>query len=104
MGFISHKPNVFGPDWSFTADLAKPDTAYTNLGIGLHTDATYYNQPMGIQIFHVLSHVGNGGETMLADGFSAIRFFCIFYAKDKLFLGSSKKKTKRLSNSFVIFI
>lgn len=28
------QPNVFGPDWSFTADLAKPDTAYTNLGIG----------------------------------------------------------------------
>lgn len=67
------QPNVFGHDWSFTADLEKPDTAYTNLGIGLHTDATYYNEPMGLQIFHVLHHAGNGGETMLADGFQAIQ-------------------------------
>ena len=28
---------------------------------------------MGIQIFHVLEHKGNGGETMLSDGFSALK-------------------------------
>ena len=66
------KSNVFGHDWSFTADGARSDTAYTTLGIGLHTDATYYTQPMGIQIFHVLEHRGNGGETMLSDGFNAL--------------------------------
>ena len=65
--------NVFGHDWSFTADGARSDTAYTALGIGLHTDATYYTQPMGIQIFHVLDHNGNGGATMLSDGFNAIK-------------------------------
>ena len=37
------QPNVFGPDWSFTADLAKPDTAYTNLGIGLGWSADVKN-------------------------------------------------------------
>ena len=26
---------------------------------------------MGLQIFHVLEHSGNGGETMIADGFKA---------------------------------
>ena len=42
------------------------------MGIGLHTDATYYNEPMGIQVFHVLDHQGEGGETMLGDGYKAI--------------------------------
>ena len=28
---------------------------------------------MGIQIFHVLEHKGNGGETMLSDGFTALK-------------------------------
>ena len=48
-------------------------SAYSTIGIGLHTDASYYCQPMGIQIFHVLEHKGNGGETMLSDGFSALK-------------------------------
>ena len=47
-----------------------PFSAYSTIGIGLHTDASYYCQPMGIQIFHVLDHDGNGGATMLSDGFS----------------------------------
>ena len=48
-------------------------SAYSTIGIGLHTDASYYCQPMGIQIFHVLEHKGNGGETMLSDGFTALK-------------------------------
>ena len=48
-------------------------SAYSSIGIGLHTDASYYCQPMGIQIFHVLEHKGNGGETMLSDGFTALK-------------------------------
>ena len=71
--FSCEQPNVFGTDWSFTADGARADSAYSTIGIGLHTDASYYCQPMGIQIFHVLEHRGNGGETMLSDGFSALK-------------------------------
>lgn len=33
---------VDGKFWDFTADLAKGDTAYTNLALGAHTDNTYY--------------------------------------------------------------
>ena len=71
--FSTVQSNVFGHDWSFTADGARSDTAYTTMGIGLHTDASYYTQPMGIQIFHVLQHNGTGGATMLSDGFAALK-------------------------------
>lgn len=38
-------PDVRSPDgkfWEFTADMAKGDTAYTNLALGAHTDNTYF--------------------------------------------------------------
>ena len=31
-----------GRFWEFTSDLAKGDTAYTNLALGAHTDNTYF--------------------------------------------------------------
>ena len=31
-----------GKLWEFTADLAKGDTAYTNIALGAHTDNTYF--------------------------------------------------------------
>lgn len=48
------------------------DTAYTNLLLGAHTDTTYFSEPAGLQMFHMLSHTGgSGGESLLVDGFSA---------------------------------
>lgn len=61
-----------GQFWDFTADLAKGDTAYTNLALGAHTDNTYFSDPCGLQLFHLLSHTnGSGGATLLVDGFQA---------------------------------
>ena len=37
----------FGGYWDFTANLAHGDTAYTQLGIGAHTDSTYFTDPIG---------------------------------------------------------
>ncbi|KAL5003958.1 hypothetical protein ScPMuIL_017414 [Solemya velum] len=62
---------LFGEMWSFTSDEARGDTAYTNIALGAHTDASYYNIPAGIQVFHCLEHDGSGGETLLLDGFNA---------------------------------
>jgi len=31
-----------GKFWEFTADLAKGDTAYTNIALGAHTNNTYF--------------------------------------------------------------
>lgn len=65
------KPTHYGGFWDFTADLAKKDLAYTNYHLACHTDGTYWSDTPGLQLFHLLHHDGEGGETMLADGFKA---------------------------------
>ncbi|KDQ59036.1 hypothetical protein JAAARDRAFT_68604 [Jaapia argillacea MUCL 33604] len=68
IGFI--RETQYGKFWDFTSDLAKGDTAYTTLALGAHTDNTYFTDPCGIQLFHLLSHTeGTGGATLLVDGF-----------------------------------
>ena len=50
------------------------DTAYTSLALGPHTDTTYFTDPAGLQMFHLLSHEsGSGGQSLLIDGFKAAR-------------------------------
>jgi trimethyllysine dioxygenase len=66
------RPTHYGGFYDFTSDLAKGDTAYTQLGIGAHTDNTYFSDPAGLQMFHLLSHPdGKGGTSQLVDGFAA---------------------------------
>ncbi|MCJ1318493.1 hypothetical protein MMC15_003823 [Xylographa vitiligo] len=58
--------------WDFTSDLSLKDTAYTSLALGAHTDTTYFSEPAGLQMFHLLSHTeGDGGASLLVDGFRA---------------------------------
>lgn len=59
----------YGRFWDFSANMAHGDTAYTALAIGAHTDTTYFTDPIGLQLFHLLRHDGQGGETLLIDGF-----------------------------------
>lgn len=48
--------------------------AYTTEGLGGHTDTTYFTDPAGLQMFHMLSHTnGSGGESLLVDGFVAAK-------------------------------
>ncbi|SCU98092.1 LAFA_0G15588g1_1 [Lachancea sp. 'fantastica'] len=54
--------------WDFSSDLAKKDTAYTTLGIDMHTDGNYWQETPGLQLFHLLEHSeGKGGETRIVD-------------------------------------
>jgi trimethyllysine dioxygenase len=46
------------------------DTAYTTLALPAHTDTTYFTDPAGLQLFHLLSHDGTGGASLLVDGFA----------------------------------
>ncbi|KJZ70739.1 hypothetical protein HIM_09872 [Hirsutella minnesotensis 3608] len=67
----------YGGFYDFVPDMAKADTAYTNLALDLHTDTTYFTEPAGLQAFHLLSHTATdsnragslGGTSILADGF-----------------------------------
>ena len=64
----------YGGFWDFTADLVKKDTAYTNLALRVHTDNTYFTDPAGLQLFHLLEHSeGSGGQSILVDGFRAAK-------------------------------
>ncbi|KAH8815568.1 hypothetical protein F5884DRAFT_852037 [Xylogone sp. PMI_703] len=62
----------YGGFYDFTADLTMKDTAYTTLALQCHTDTTYFTDPAGLQMFHLLSHTeGQGGASLLVDGFKA---------------------------------
>jgi len=63
------RATIFGSLWDFTADLAKADTAYTTLELRPHTDGTYALDAPGLQLFHCLEFSGEGGESVLVDGF-----------------------------------
>jgi trimethyllysine dioxygenase len=63
------RATIFGDSWDFTADLAKADTAYTNLELRPHTDGTYALDAPGLQLLHCLHFAGSGGESVLVDGF-----------------------------------
>lgn len=62
----------YGQFWEFTADMAHGDLAYSNQALGAHTDGSYFVDPAGLQIFHLLAHPppGTGGESLLVDGFT----------------------------------
>ena len=52
--------------------MSSIDTAYTNLALEAHTDTAYFSDPIGLQMFHLLSHEdGQGGESLLVDGWRA---------------------------------
>jgi trimethyllysine dioxygenase len=64
----------YGGFYDFTSDLTLKDTAYTSLALGAHTDTTYFTDPAGLQMFHLLSHTeGEGGASLLVDGFHAAK-------------------------------
>ena len=83
LGPIRH--THYGGFWDFTSEVNPIDTAYTNLSLPLHTDNTYFTDPAGLQLFHLLSHMPSstdqpqpgdfhpslGGESTFADGFAA---------------------------------
>lgn len=53
--------------------MAKKDTAYTNLALSGHTDSTYFTDPIGLQLFHLLSHKnGSGGTSLYVDAFQCV--------------------------------
>jgi len=49
------------------------DSAYSSDALDVHTDTNYFTDSAGLQLFHLLSHDGTGGESSLVDGFYAAR-------------------------------
>ncbi|TIA88745.1 hypothetical protein E3P99_02425 [Wallemia hederae] len=60
----------YGEFWDFTSDLSHGDTAYTDIALGPHTDTTYFTDPIGLQLFHLLQPATvSGGDSLFIDGF-----------------------------------
>lgn len=66
------RPTQYGSFWDFTSEVKPVDTAYTNLPLSLHTDTTYFTDPAGLQLFHVLQPASlGGGQSTFTDCFAA---------------------------------
>ena len=65
---------IFGSYWKLAAELREhADTAYSTQYLAPHTDATYYHDAPGLQLFNCLEFEGSGGESVLVDGFAIAR-------------------------------
>lgn len=64
---------VFGEMWSFSDTKIHNDSAYTNEPLLAHNDNTYFNDAAGLQVLHCVNHTGTGGESLLVDGFHALK-------------------------------
>lgn len=62
---------LFGDLWEMKPSEYHEDTAYGSQALKAHTDNTYFSEAAGLQVFHVLDHKGEGGKTLLVDGFRA---------------------------------
>lgn len=72
--------NIYGMYWELAANSSKEkntysDSSFGSLSLSPHTDATYYTQAAGIQVFHCLQEADEGGENVLVDGFKVASDF-----------------------------
>jgi trimethyllysine dioxygenase len=81
---VSIRATHYAKSFDFIPDLALADPTYTNQLLPVHTDTTYFAEPVGLQAFHVLSHsppsttaatAGLSDESLLVDGYHAARIF-----------------------------
>ncbi|KCV71306.1 hypothetical protein H696_02252 [Fonticula alba] len=56
--------------WTVSSgEMTHADLAYSTVGLSAHTDNTYFSEPCGIQMFHMMQHTGTGGWSTFVDGF-----------------------------------
>lgn len=64
---------LFGEMWSFSDYKEHSDTAYTTIALPAHNDNTYFNDAAGLQVLHCVNRSASGGESLLVDGFNAVK-------------------------------
>ncbi|OUS38034.1 hypothetical protein A9R01_03845 ['Osedax' symbiont bacterium Rs2_46_30_T18] len=65
---------IFGTHWPLSSDVKHhDDSAYTTDFLAPHTDACYYYNAAGLQMFNCMEFDGSGGESVLVDGFAIAR-------------------------------
>jgi trimethyllysine dioxygenase len=70
IGYIRH--TVFGGSWTLSSEVvAHADSAYGAATLEPHTDGCYSHDGPGMQMFVCAERTGDGGESVLVDGFAA---------------------------------
>ena len=70
IGYVRH--TIFGGTWTLQAGLSEhADSAYGTSTLEPHTDGTYSHDAPGLQLFVCAERTGDGGESVVVDGFAA---------------------------------
>ena len=65
------RETIFGGLWTLSSEMSDHnDSAYSQTFLEPHTDGTYSSDAPGLQMFCCLEREGNGGESILVDGFA----------------------------------
>ncbi len=72
IGYV--RRTIFGDVWELAPGLCEHlDSAYEATELDVHTDCTYSNDAPGLILFCCQARDGDGGESVLVDGFAAAR-------------------------------
>lgn len=91
----------YGGFWDFTTDLAMRDTAYSDIEIPSHADGTYWEYTPYLQLFHLLYHDGEGGNTTLVDSFKCAEDMKKEYPDNYKFLSNFKVDCHSLGDVYL---
>lgn len=70
VGYV--RRTVFGDSWTLASTLTEhADSAYGEATLEPHTDGSYSHDAPGLQLFACQERTGDGGESVLVDGFAA---------------------------------
>ena len=70
-GFV--RETNYGPLFEVRTEVHPTNLAFTNLGLGCHLDNPYRDPVPGLQLLHCLESSTEGGESILQDGFQAMK-------------------------------
>jgi len=93
----------YGTFWKFTADFKHGDLAYSNQALAPHTDTTYFTDPVGLQMWHLLEHNGSGGTSLYIDGFNVAEQLALSDPKAYKVLSETKIATHAAGDSTSLF-
>lgn len=72
IGYV--RRTIFGDVWDLAPGLSEHlDSAYETTDLEVHTDCTYCHDAPGLLLFSCQERDGDGGESVLVDGFAAAR-------------------------------
>jgi len=94
----------YGEDYVVKIKADPSNLAYTHHRIFFHTDSPFYDHMPGVAYLHCIEqHQGEGGETMLADGFKAAAILKEKHPEKHRMLSSESAYFKDIGDDYIKF-